>query len=191
MKRIGYICLISMALMAIFSISCSKSKSYSEMLQDEEKATNWYLSNQKIINNIPEDSIFITGKDAPFYKIDEDGYVYMQVVNPGNPDNKAKTGQQVFFRFMRTNIIDLYKGYDAKPTGNANDVGSGNSLSFRFDDLSAATSIKYGSGIQVPLKFLGLDCEVNLVLRSYYGFQGETGQCLPYLYNIKYYPAYY
>ncbi len=191
MKRFRGIFLISFVLMTLLSVSCSKSKSYSEMLQDEEKATNWWLANQKIINTIPADSVFISGKDAPFYKIDEDGYIYMQVINPGNPGNKAKTGQQVFFRYMRTNILDLYKGYDAKPTGNANNVGGGNSQSFRFDDLSAATSMTFGSGIQVPLKFLGLDCEVNLVLRSYYGFQGETGQCQPYVYNIKYYPAYY
>lgn len=173
------------------SASCNKSKSYSEMLNDEEKATNWYLSNQKIINEIPADSVFLTGPDAPFYKMDEDGFIYMQVINPGNSEKKARDGQQIFFRYMRTNILDMYNGLDPKPMGNANDVGNANATSFRFNNLEASTSATYGSGIQTPLRYLGLDCEVNLVLRSYYGFSGETGQCQPYLYNIKYYPAYY
>lgn len=186
--------IIPLALFALLmcgAASCSKSKSYSEMLRDEEKATNWWLANQKIENEVPADSVFQTGENAPFYKLDEDGYIYMQVINPGNSDKKAATGQQVFFRYMRTNILDLYLGYDAQPTGNASDMGNANSLSFRFDDLNAASSLKFGSGIQAPLRYLGLDCEVNLVLRSYYGFQGETGQCQPFVYNIKYYPAYY
>lgn len=191
MKFFRHIGVVLAAVALLATVSCSKSKSYSEMLRDEEKATNWWLSNQKIINEIPADSVFLTGKDAPFYKLDEDGYIYMQVVNPGNPERKAKTGQQVFFRYMRTNILEMYLGNNPVASGNANDVGNGNSLSFRYDDLNASSSMTYGAGIQTPLRFLGLDCEVNLVLRSYYGFQGETGQCQPYLYNIKYYPAYY
>lgn len=171
--------------------ACSKSKSYSEMLRDEEKATNWWLANQRIENEVPADSVFETGPDAPFYKLDEDGYIYMQVINPGDKEKKARQGQQIFFRYMRTNIREMYLGNNPKPSGNATEVGSGNSLSFRFDDLQASTSMAYGAGIQMPLFYLGLDCEVNLVLRSYYGFQGETGQCQPYVYNIKYYPAYY
>lgn len=183
--------LAALAALVAVTTACSKSKSYSEMLRDEEKATNWWLANQRIENEIPADSVFETGSDAPFYKLDEDGFIYMQVIRTGDLDKKARQGQQVYFRYMRTNILEMYRGNDPQPQGNANNVGGGNATSFRFDDLSASTSIQFGSGIQMPLFFLGLDCEVNLVLRSYYGFQGETGQCQPYIYNIKYYPAYY
>lgn len=191
MKITRHIYLLAAVIVLLATAACSKSKSYSEMLRDEEKATNWWLANQKIVNEVPADSVFLTGKDAPFYKLDEDGYIYMQVINPGDPAKKAKKGQQVFFRYMRTNILELYRGNNPQPSGNANDVGGGNSTSFRFEDLSASTSLQFGAGIQMPLRYLGLDCEVNLVLRSYYGFNGETGQCQPYIYNIKYYPAYY
>jgi hypothetical protein len=171
--------------------ACSKSKSYSELLKEEEKATNWYLSNQVVISEVPADSVFITGEDAPYYKLDEEGYVYMQVINPGDKSNMAKTDQPIYFRYLRTNIINLYNGTTATPSGNANDVGNGNSTYFRFNNTLASSSQLYGAGIQYPLRYLGVDCEVNLVLRSYYGFDGETGQCQPYLYNIRYYPAYY
>lgn len=161
------------------------------MLRDEEKATNWWLANQRVENAVPADSVFEVGPDAPFYKLDEEGYIYMQVIRTGDLNNKAKTGQQVYFRYMRTNILEMYNGNDPEPQGNANNVGSGNSTSFRFEDLSASTSQQFGTGIQLPLIYLGLDCEVNLVLRSYYGFAGETGQCQPYIFNIKYFPSYY
>ena len=112
----------------------------------------------------------------------------MQVLNPGNGP-KAVDNQLIYFRYMRTNIQDMYDGLNPQPSGNANSVGNSNSTSFRFGNTSLPSTIQWGSGIQVPLRFLSIDCEVNLVVRSYYGVQGETGQCIPYLYNIRYFNA--
>lgn len=185
--------MIKLALISVFCMlfiaACSKSKSYSELLRDEEKAVNWYMSGQKLVNEIPADSVFITGADAPFYKMDDEGNIYMQVVSPGTPGNKAATDQLIYFRYMRTNIISLYRGENAQPTGNANNVGGNNSTSFRFNNMLISSSLEYGAGVQLPLKFLPIDCEVNVVIRAYYGFNGEAGTCQPYVYNIKYYPA--
>jgi len=171
--------------------ACSKSKSYSELLRDEEKATNWYMSGQKLISEVPADSVFISGPDAPFYRMDEDGNIYMQVVNPGTKGNMAKTDQLIYFRYMRTNIIHMYNGLNPSPEGNANNVGNNNSSSFRFDNMYVTNSQQYGAGVQLPLHYLPVDCEVNVVIRAYYGFSGEQGTCQPYVYNIKYYPALY
>ena len=49
-----------MALMALLA-SCSKEQSYSELLRDEEKTVNWFLSNQKVEAEIPSDSVFLVG----------------------------------------------------------------------------------------------------------------------------------
>ncbi len=56
----------------------------------------------------------------------------------------------------------------------------------------SGTSANYGSGIQMPLKFFGYDCEVNLVLKSYYGFTNynnynDQSSCQPYLVNVRYF----
>ena len=59
--------------------SCSDSKSYAEQLEDERRACNAYLASFEVINEIPKDTVFQTGADAPFYRIDPDGNVYMQV----------------------------------------------------------------------------------------------------------------
>ena len=64
--------------------ACKDTKSYSELLNDEEKAVNSFLAHQKVINEIPADTVFETGSDAPYYKIDEDGDIYMQVIKPGD-----------------------------------------------------------------------------------------------------------
>ena len=40
--------------LAILSLAaCDDSKSYSELLEDEDKAVNSFLANQKVINEIP------------------------------------------------------------------------------------------------------------------------------------------
>lgn len=181
--------LLSGVILVCGAASCSKSKSYSELLRTEEKAVNWFMAQQRIVSEIPEDSVFECGEDAPYYRMDENGYIYMQVLNPGDKNNMAKKNQLVYFRYMRTNILDMYDGYDPQPSGNANNAGSGNATSFRFENNELPSTTAYGSGIQVPLKYLGLDCEVNIVIRSYYGIQSEMGACQAYLYNVRYFPA--
>lgn len=174
--------------------SCSKSESYSNLLKKEEKATNWFLAQHKVEVNIPKDSVFIYGEDAPFYKMDEDGYLYMQVISPGNPEKKAKQNQQIYFRYLRTNIREMYEGLDPEPVGNANTViieSQYASANFRFGNNTISSSITYGDAVQEPLKYLGTDCIVNLVVNSTRGFNAEQGQCIPWLMNIRYFPAEY
>lgn len=181
--------LFALAVVSMCTVSCSKSKSYSELLRSEEKAVNWFMAGQRIVTSVPEDSVFEVGPDAPYYRMDDDGYIYMQVLNAGDKKNMAKKDQLIYFRYMRTNIQDMYEGKNPVPTGNANSVGAGNSTSFRFDNSELPSTIQYGNGIQVPLKYLGIDCEVNIVIRSYYGFLQETGQCQPFLYHVRYFSS--
>lgn len=168
-------------------VSCSKSESFSELLKEEEHAVNSYLATQKVILQVPEDSIsFITGSDAPFYKLDEDGYVYMQVINKGESE-KIEAGDKVYFRFSRENLKSRYYGEESTDDGNSNNLGTeiGNPY-FIYKGSTTATT-QWGTGIQMPMKFFGYNCEVNLVLRSYYGFTVDQSSCLPYLINIRYF----
>ena len=47
----------------------------------------------------------------------------------------------------------------------------------------------WGSGIQTPLAFLNLGCEVNLLLKSQYGWNTELSYVQPYLYHVRYFPS--
>ncbi len=179
--------------------SCSEGKSYSELLTDENHATNYYLSTCRVINELPEDNAFETGPDAPYYRMDNDGNIYMQVVNPGTPTDRVEYDQQIYFRFTRYNLKQFMMSglpslQDAIDDGAVAGEGNANNLSygatwFRYDNYQLSASSQYGSAIQLPLGYLGIDCEVNIVIKSQLGFTSELANVIPYLYNVRYFPA--
>lgn len=152
---------------------------------------NWFMAQHKVVSEVPADSVFEYGEDAPYYRMDDEGFIYMQVLKPGDLKNKAKKDQQIYFRYLRTNIQEMYDGLNPTPSGNANNVGTGNAASFRFDNTELPTTLAWGSGIQVPLRYLGLDCEVNIVIRSYYGIQNEMAPARRIFTMMRYFPAQY
>lgn len=174
--------------------SCSKSQSYSELLREEEHAVNWYLAKYNVALNLPDDpKELITfqekGDDAPFYKLDPDGYVYMQVVSADFND-MVDEGDLVYFRFSRESIEDMYNGIESEPGGNSDYLPNG-STSFIYKNTYLPSTTTWGTGIQMPLKYLGYNSEVNLILKSYYGFTEEQSYCIPYLMNIRYFKPEY
>lgn len=175
-------------------LGCSKSQSYSELLREEEKACNWYLASCNVEIELPEDPTKILtveqyGEDAPFYRLDEDGYVYMQVVR-GVYDDPVAEGDLVYFRFEKKSIKDLWEGIEPAPLGNADYLPNG-TTSFVYKNNFLASSTTWGTGIQMPLQYVGYNSEVNLVLKSYYGFYDEQSYCIPYLMNIRYFKPEY
>lgn len=176
--------------------SCSKSESYSELLRDEEKAVNVFLAGKEVMLEVPADSIsFETGEDAPFYRLDPDGYVYMQVISKGDTEKKVKNGDVVYFRFNRQNLKLMADGETADKEGNSDNLGGGtNDLGntyFVYQNKYLESTTSWGTGIQMPMKFFGYGCEVNLVLRSYYGFASDQSYCIPYLINVRYFKPEY
>lgn len=190
---------IGMALGCVLMLAtgCSKTQSYSELLREEEKACNWYLSNYNVSLELPENNKdLITsetlkpdgkpyGDDAPFYKLDEDGNVYMQVVRADYSQMVAE-GDLVYFRYIQENIKELYEGISTVPEGNGDDLASG-PASFVYKNTYLASTGVWGTGIQVPLQYVGYNSEVNLVLKSYSGFTDRQTYCIPYIINLKYF----
>lgn len=173
-----------------FCVSCENTKSYSELLTEEEHAVNWFMADQEIVPYVPADSVFITGESAPYYKMDEDGYVYMQVVNRGDMTNRPEKGETVIFRYMNRNIKDLYNGVSAPWSGNANNLNYLSSSLIYGNTVIPSTTV-WGEGLQLPLGYVGYNSEVNLVIKSPMGMPEEMSSCLPYFYNIKYFKAEY
>lgn len=171
--------------------SCDKTESYSELLRDEEKAVNWFLAQHRVEMSIPEDGEFETGENAPYYRMDPDGYLYMQVINAGDKDNMAEAGDKVYFRYNRKNIRLMYEGADPQWTGNMDNLSASGFTSFFKGNSTYPSSTQFGTGIQVPMDYLGYYSEVNLVLRSYIGFTEDQSQCNPYILNVKYYKPEY
>ncbi|MDE7153744.1 MAG: DUF4827 domain-containing protein [Muribaculaceae bacterium] len=181
--------LILLAVATLFVIagsSCNDSKSYAELLTDETHNVNAFLANQRVINEIPADSVFEVGPNAPYYRIEREGNIYMQVLSVGD-GGKVKPDQQVYFRYTRYDL-SRYAATDSLPegAGNSSDMEYEPTW-FRFQNYTLTSSAQYGAGIQMPLNFLQYNAEVNLVVKSQYGFTSEISYVCPFLYNIRYF----
>lgn len=182
-------CLIGIS---VFFSSCNEGKSYSDLLEEEEKAVNWYLAQNRVVAEVPSDSVFEIGPDAPFYRMNSEGTVYMRVINAGNMNNRPQKGQTVYFRYKRINLKSLAEGTVTEDGNNENmdSVYGGISLIFGNTVLPSTTDL--GTGIQVPLYYLGYDCEVDLIVKSIEGRAGDISNCIPYLYKgLKFFKAEY
>lgn len=170
---------------AAVTVGCSKSESYSDMLRSEEKAVNWYLSNHRVCNELPENGDFEVGDNAPYYKMDEDGFVYMQVLSKGDEGQKVKEGDKVYFMYSRRNIRNLWE-LGAADTDSNEQTGTLSDYYFTFGNTSNTNGALFGEGLQEPLKYLNYHSEVNLVLKSNKGFSIDQSECAPYALNVKY-----
>ena len=175
------------AAMAVLALtSCEDTKSYAELLNDETHYVNAYLANQRVVDEVPADTVFEVGENAPYYRLDEDGNLYMQVLNAGTPGNKVKADELIYFRFTRYSLYNYKGGELTGGIGNENDL-SFNNTSFRYGNYQLQSSSQWGSGIQYPLALLPVDCEVNLIVKSQLGITNEIAEVVPYVYHIRYY----
>lgn len=166
--------------------ACSDSESYADLLNDENKDVNAFLANHRVIDHVPDDSIFEVGKNAPYYRMDEDGNVYMQVLDTGN-GVKAEDDQMIYFRYTRYNLKN-YSKTDSLPAGNGNaDNMEFSPTWFRLNNYMISASSQYGMGIQIPMLYLSYNCEVNIIIKSQYGFTSEISYVNPFLFNVRYF----
>lgn len=186
--KFSHFCTLAVAgvLTAASFTSCDDGKSYADLLTEETHAVNYYLADNKVINEIPADSVFKYGPDAPYYRIDEDSNLYMQVINPGTPGNRVADDELIYFRYTRYNLKYYYESGELVGSGNSNNLNV-QATSFRFGNTMLSSASNYGMGIQEPLKYLGVDCEVNLVVKSQLGPTSDIASVIPYLYNLRYF----
>jgi len=188
MKRIfSYSMLLGLVALTMLT-ACNDDTSYADRLNNERNAVNAYLANHRVVMSVPEDSVFEVGEIAPFYRLDTDGNVYMQVLNAGDRKNdKAKTSQPIYFRYSRYNLSVWYSdGNWTVYSGNENSMDAV-ACSFNFADYTLPSSSQWGYGLQYPLMFLGAECEVNLVIKSQFGFSNEISLVTPFFYHVRYY----
>ena len=151
-----------------------------DMIKTEKEAVKNYLRKFDVIDHLPPLADIQPGSVSPFYQLDENGDVYMQVVKFG--DGPAATdGQTVFFRFLRYDLLE-YKKNGVLPKGNGN-LGTTDAPY----SLIVGTPSNYGYALQLPLRYaLPLGSEVNLVITSAAGPVAEQPSHIPYLYNVIY-----
>ena len=102
MVKIARILFVFFTVMMVLS-SCDNGKSYADLLKEEDKAVKAFLADKIVINSIPADSVFVTLQDVgnndtlavPYYRLDDDGNVYMQVLDAGIQDDRFEKGNDV------------------------------------------------------------------------------------------------
>lgn len=188
MRRKNTYCILMGFCALMLLAACNNDESYADRLNAERNAVNAFLANHKVVMSIPKDSVFEVGENAPFYRIDVDGNVYMQVLDAGDRKNdKAKTSEPIYFRYSRYNLATWYAdGTWTVYSGNENSMDA-TSCSFNYADYTLPSSSQWGYGLQFPLVFLGVECEVNLVIKSQYGFTGEISYVTPFFYHVRYF----
>ena len=111
----------------------------------------------------------------------------MQVLNAGDKNDKAKTGEPIYFRYSRYSLSTWYAdGTWTVYSGNENTMDA-LSCTFNYGDYTLPSSSQWGYGLQYPLLFLGVECEVNLVIKSQYGFTSEISYVMPFFYHVRYF----
>lgn len=156
---------------------------YEDMKKTERRAIDSFLNGVTVIDKLPSITDAQVGSDAPYYKLDADGNIYMQIVSLG--DAPAAKGETVFFRFQRYNLLSFYN------TGSlGNGSGNGMSATSFVVGNTAQSTLQWGKAIPLPIELgLPLGSEVYLVVASECGIADEVANVTPFLYNIRYFGA--
>lgn len=198
MKKIISLFLLSIVCGSVF-VACSDSKTYAEMLEDEQNAISQYIRDNKI--QVITASQFeangnVTDLDKNEYVQLSNG-VYMQIVDKGKVDaDSIKNRDVVTVRFVEYDIME-------KDTTNGNinaplmlDVfdysitGTYASGQFRQGAMAEYVSY-YGNGsLQVPegwitpLRFIRDKAHVKLIVPSKVGHSNAMQYVTPYYYDF-------
>ena len=80
---------------ALVAISCSKTKSYTDMLKDEKKAINRLIDENdfEILKDFPEDSVF---KENQFVEL-ENG-TYLNIIEKGTSQRAVQYKTKILYR---------------------------------------------------------------------------------------------
>lgn len=186
MKR-QIISILSLLTLLMAVSSCSDSKSYADLLNEENQVVNAFLAQHRVVETWPGVDNCEVGEDAPFYCVDDEGNVYMQVIRKGD-GTFPEEGEHVSFTYLSYDLNYYVVGSDSNVgSGNLNSPGSSAATYFIFDDYTLEQSSQYGTGIQIPVKLLGFGSKVNVVIKSQAGPSAYMSYVIPFLYDIAYY----
>lgn len=179
--------ILPLLVLTLAATSCDDTKSYAELLADENHLVNSFLAMHRVEESFPTDGSYEVGEDAPFYRVDEDGDVYMQVLQRGN-GIIPETDDRVYFRYISYDLNYYVVGSDDNyGTGNANNIGNSEPTFFLLDNYTVTESTQYGTGIQIPVKLLGYDSKVNVLIKSQSGPSSYMSYVIPFLWTVSYY----
>lgn len=168
MKRIFAFSVMIMTMLIGWS-SCDNSKTYAELLAEEQDAINAELNGKTVIKSPPSGDVLELGV---FYALDNG--VYMEVLVPGDLKVKASKGDYVNILYKRKNLLTGVQD---------NNGGNWYRATIRY---GSSYEHGFGEGIEAPLKYVGTDSEVVVIIPSKQGPKSEISAVVPFLYTVRY-----
>lgn len=168
------ISLILISLLTVFSFSsCSSDEPENDVVKKNNDAFNYFLSQYKVIKDIP--TSLETGENAPFYQIDKDGFIFLQVIE--NKGIMTKDNEKIYFRYSTFSLISYFETHVwPKPTAtDETDFDISDSF-LTYNSTSTIPTI-------IPLNYVGNESRVNIAVRQI----SDKGD-FPFLMNISYIP---
>ncbi len=166
---------------ALVAISCSKTKSYTDMLKDEKKAIERFIdaNDLEILKDFPEDSVF---KENQFVEL-ENG-VYLNIIDKGSEQRAVQYKTKMLYRCKMRYFMNV----DTTMIENYGPHSNGTSpFPFVYGDVSYGSdyNMSYVSeGMQEPLKYVGDRAKVKLIVPFKRGTYYDQSSGNPVYYEI-------
>lgn len=185
MKKGFNILLIACA--ALLTLSCSKTKSFTDMLKDEKKAINKLIARDgiEVLKDFPKDTVF---GENQFVVLDNG--VYMNIVDRGN-DERAVLNKTVILSRFTADFFTL----DSTVISNYGPHSNGTPpVEFVYGSIQASgtpttqfESILYSlvsEGMQIGLQYVGHKGKVKLIVPFKVGSYDDQNAGRPVYYEI-------
>lgn len=153
---------------ALLTLSCNKTKSYTDMLNDEKKAINRLIAEEgiEVLKNFPADSVF----EANQFVVLDNG-VYLNIIDQGDNDravlNKTKILARFTAKLFKQNDSTIYSNYGPHSNGTAPVefiYGSYTPLSEPSTRLEYNLNTLLSEGMETSLQYVGHKGKVKLIV---------------------------
>lgn len=180
---------------SLVAISCSKTKSYTDMLKDEKKAIERLIAQQgiEVLKDFPADSVF---EENQFVLL-ENG-VYLNIIDKGTDQRAVQYKTKVLYRCVVTYPMDTAyiwtTAYGLWSSGNEIKHNYGphsngtEPYPFTYGDFASQASqdkmFLVSEGLQEPLKYVGDRAKVKLIVPFKRGTYNDQSKGQPIYYEI-------
>lgn len=174
MKRISYLFFL-VFLTSLLSTSCTKTKTYSELLNDEQTLIGAYIkrNNINVLSSFPADK-----KWGPNDYVLTPTGLYFHLVDSGNtsiPDTLQ----------LKNTVVDRYKKYTLNIASDT--ISNWNTIDFPIPDEFVYGDLTQSfKGFQEAVTYMKRnDSEAKIIVPSIIGIQADMMSVTPYGYYLK------
>ncbi len=167
---------------SIVAVSCSNTKSYTEMLEDEEDAIDRLFDEKgfEVLPDFPEDTVFLENQ---FVKLKSGSY--LNIIDKGS-DERAVYNQKILYRCYVSYPMDSSYIYNTPYYIQNYGPHSNGTSPFEFTYGSYATSsdpMYVSEGLQDPLQYVGDRAKVKLIVPFRKGTYNDQSSGQPVFYE--------